>query len=96
MGDTLAAAQDAEVEFSVHVVGVDGAKVVFVEDGRRLAEVPDIVIHGSDQTVTVPWKSDGKQHWFRSDVHGPDDKLWLIGNPIYIDWVALKGKGSAP
>jgi predicted metal-dependent phosphoesterase TrpH len=96
MGDTLAAAQDAEVEFSVHVVGVDGAKVVFVEDGRRLAEVPDIVIHGSDQTVTVPWKSDGKQHWFRSDVHGPDDKLWLMGNPIYIDWLALKGRGSAP
>ncbi len=92
MGDTLTAAQGVEVEFSVHTAGVDGAKLVFLEDGQPLADAPDAAIHGLDQTVRIHWKSDGKQHWFRSDVHGPDDKLWLLGNPIYVNWSTSNNK----
>jgi hypothetical protein len=86
MGDTLAASAESEVEFSAHVVGVDGAKIVFVEDGQPMAEASTQTIHGQDQTIQIHWKSDGRQHWFRADVHGPDGKLWLLGNPIYINW----------
>ncbi len=92
MGDTLTAAQGAEVEFSVHTAGVDGAKLIFLEDGQPLAEAPSAAIHGLDQTVRIHWRSDGKQHWFRFDVHGPDDKLWLLGNPIYVNWSTSNNK----
>jgi hypothetical protein len=92
MGDTLAATQGVEVEFSVHTAGVDGAKLIFLEDGQPLAEAPDAAIHSLDQTVRIHWKSDGKQHWFRFDVHGPDDKLWLLGNPIYVNWSTSNAK----
>ena len=86
MGDMLAASMGSDVEFSAHVAGVDGAKLVFVEDGQPMAEVSTQTIHGQDQTIQIHWKSDGRQHWFRTDVHGPDGKLWLMGNPIYMNW----------
>jgi hypothetical protein len=92
MGDTLAATRGVEVEFSVHTAGVDGAKLIFLEDGQSLAGTSDAAIHGLDQTVRIHWKSDGKQHWFRFDVHGPDDKLWLLGNPIYVNWSTSNNK----
>jgi hypothetical protein len=88
MGDTLAASVGSDVEFSVHVADADGAKVELLEDGQPTAGVSTETIHGPDQTVRTNWKSDGKQHWFRADVHGPDGKLWLMGNPIYINWSA--------
>jgi hypothetical protein len=86
MGDTLAASAGSEVEFSARVAGVDGAKLVFVEDGQPMAEASTQTIHGQDQTIQIRWKSDGRQHWFRANVHGPDGKLWLLGNPIYMNW----------
>ena len=92
MGDTLAAVAGSEVEFSVHVAGVEGGKLLLVEDGQPMAESSTQAIHGQDQTIQSHWKSDGKQHWFRSDVHGPDGKLWLMGNPIYINWSPSGGK----
>jgi hypothetical protein len=88
MGDTLTAPSGAEVELSIHTRGVDGAKLVFLEDGKPQAGPPDATIHGADQTIRLPWNSDGKQHWLRLDVRGPDGKLWLLGNPIYINWSA--------
>lgn len=94
MGDTLAAGQGAEVEIAVRGVGVDGAKVVLLEDGQPLTGTTDTVIHGADRTISAHWTSDGKQHWFRADVHGPDDKLWLLGNPIYVNW-ATKNSNAA-
>lgn len=86
MGDTLAAPVGSEVEFSVHVVNVDGAKVVLLEDGRPMEELSRKTIQGKDETTQSQWKSDGERHWFRADVYGPDGKLWLMGNPIYVNW----------
>jgi hypothetical protein len=86
MGDTLAASVGSEVEFSVHVAGVDGAKLVLLEDGRPMEELSTQTIHGQDQMIQSQWNSDGMRHWFRADVHGPDGKLWLMGNPIYVNW----------
>ena len=86
MGDTLIATPGSEVGFSVHVAGVDGAKLILLEDGQPMAESATFAIHGQDQTIQSHWTSDGKRHWFRSDVHGPDGRLWLLGNPIYVNW----------
>jgi predicted metal-dependent phosphoesterase TrpH len=92
MGDTLAASTGSEVGFSAHVAGVDGAKVVFLKDGHPMDESSTQVIHGQDQMIQAHWTSDGRQHWFRSDVHGPDGRLWLMGNPIYMNWATSSRK----
>jgi predicted metal-dependent phosphoesterase TrpH len=94
MGDTLAASMGSEVGFSVHVAGVDGAKLVLLEDGQPMPESSTQTIHGQDQTIQTQWKSDGRQHWFRADVHGPDGKLWLMGNPIYMNWATSDKKAQ--
>jgi hypothetical protein len=95
MGDTLAAAAGSEVEFSVHVAGVDGAELAVLEDGKPMADSSKLEVHGQDQTIHTRWKSDGRQHWFRTDVHGPDGKLWLMGNPIYMNW-STSGRKEGP
>jgi hypothetical protein len=30
--------------------------------------------------------TEARKWLFRAEVAGPDGKLWLIGNPIYINW----------
>ncbi len=86
MGDRLTAASQAEVEFAVHTKHVEGATRVFLEDGKPFSDSGDAKVQGSDETTRLRWISDGKRHWFRSDVRGPDGKLWLMGNPVYVNW----------
>lgn len=83
MGDSLEAAGKTSIDFEVHETGADKGKISLVEDGRVLA-----VTATSNKTGTLltHWTSDGRRHWFRPEVDGPDGKLWMIGNPIYINW----------
>ena len=41
----------------------------------------------ADKTIPLLWTSDGHRHWLRVEVVGPDGKLWLIGNTIFINWL---------
>jgi hypothetical protein len=84
MGDPLEAPQQTSVEFDVHETGADDGKISLIEDGHVL-EIPSA---SNEQTGTLHtrWMSDGNRHWFRPQVEGPDGKLWMIGNPIYINW----------
>jgi hypothetical protein len=34
----------------------------------------------------MTWVSDGRRHWFRAEVTGAGGKMWLLGNPIYVNW----------
>jgi hypothetical protein len=45
----------------------------------------------AEETVPLPWTSDGHRHWFRAEVVGPGGQLWLIGNPIYLNWDVANG-----
>lgn len=94
MGDALAARAKAEVNFSVHTSGVDGATLVITEDGKPFAGTPGTRLTGAEQTTQIGWTSDGQRHWFRIDVEGPNKKLWLLGNPIYVNWVPADHSGS--
>ena len=85
MGDTLEAASDATVELDVHAVGAATGRVGLIEDGKELPE-NDAVLVQKDQTKKFSWKSDGKRHWIRADIMGPENKLWLLGNPVYINY----------
>lgn len=86
MGDTLIARAHRTVAFAVHTASVTGATLLFLEDGKPLAGTKPLALSGTDQTMLLHWESDGQRHWFRADVRGPDGKLWLLGNPIYLNW----------
>lgn len=83
MGDVLDAAQQAAIDFEVHETGADEGKISLVEDGHVL-ESPEL--DRATGSLHMRWTSDGHRHWFRAQLNGPDGKLWLIGNPIYINW----------
>jgi hypothetical protein len=96
-GDTLNAAAGNQVEFSAHVTGVAGGTLHWIEDGQDVAPANTALITTADTTQTLPWTSDGRRHWFRAHVTGPDNKLWLIGNPVYVNWeIANECTGDLP
>jgi len=94
MGDRLTAASQAEVEFAVHTKGVEGATRIFLEDGKPFSDSGDAKVKNSDEMIRLRWISDGQRHWFRSDVRGPDGKLWLMGNPVYVNWPSSDDKAT--
>jgi hypothetical protein len=85
-GDTLSAIQGQAVDFSLHVTAVDGGKVRWLLDGQEIALTGSAAVTSADQTFSLSWVSDGRRHWFRAGIVGPDGKLWLLGNPVYVNW----------
>jgi hypothetical protein len=58
----------------------------WIEDGHEVASDSSVGIDAADKTIPLLWTSDGHRHWLCVEVAGPDGKLWLIGNPIFINW----------
>lgn len=85
-GDTLSAAASDQIQFSAHVTAATGGTLHWTEDGQDVVPAAVATISTGDSTQTLHWTSDGHRHWFRAQVTGPDGKLWLIGNPIYVNW----------
>jgi hypothetical protein len=85
-GDSLEAARGDAVQFEAHVATAAGGKVLWIEDGQEIAPPTNADVSSAQQTVPLPWTSDGGRHWFRAEVAGTNGNLWLIGNPIYINW----------
>ena len=85
MGDALIAPAESGVEFNVRIENAVGARVEVVQDGRVIVPDADLSIGQSPQEIRFPWRSDGQQHWLRVNVRSADGKLWLIGNPIYVN-----------
>jgi hypothetical protein len=82
MGDALAAPAGASLTLEAHVLGAEDGLVRIIEDGRTLAERR---LSGADETPVFNLVSDGARHWLRVDVRGPDGRLWLLGNPVYLN-----------
>lgn len=95
-GDMLNAAPGASVDFEAHIAGASSGKLLWIEDGNDMTPATNPAISTADATQTLPWTSDGLRHWFRVEVAGPDGKLWLIGNPVYINWGVSNDCESRP
>jgi hypothetical protein len=87
-GDRLSVAQGQAVRFEAQVTAVPDGKIRWIEDGRDITPSTSAAASSADQTFALSWVGDGLRHWFRTQVTGPDGKLWLLGNPIYVNWDA--------
>ena len=85
MGETLRAASGKNVSFRIHLAGCPQAQVHLVLDGHESADLPAISASSDKETLPFKWTSDGRYHWLRCEVRGPDGKLMLLSNPIYIN-----------
>lgn len=90
MGDRMEAPAGVTVQLAARVVQGAGAKVMWIEDGKAMGEA-SLPVAGEDQTLGMEWKSDGARHWIRAEVRGADGHLWLLGNPVYMNWQAATG-----
>jgi hypothetical protein len=86
MGDLLNAPKGTTVDFNVHEAGSDQGTVALVEDGREMGALSKSSDTDSGETFRLTWTADGYRHWFRPQISAPDGKLWLLGNPVYVDW----------
>jgi hypothetical protein len=85
-GDRLAAPEGDTVNFDLRITAAAGGTVRWLEDGQQVALKTGAAITSSDQSFSLAWVSDGRRHWFRAEVMGAGGKLWLLGNPIYVNW----------
>jgi hypothetical protein len=85
-GDTLTASKDEVVNFDLHVIAAEGGKIRWLEDGQEVAPTTSAEVSSADQAFPLSWVSDGRRHWFRAGVVGTNGKLWLLGNPVYVNW----------
>jgi len=85
-GDSLDAAQGSAVQLEAHVTGALGGRIRWIMDGHELPSPTNSGVGLDEETIPLPWTSDGHRHWFRAEVAGPDGNLWLIANPVYLNW----------
>jgi hypothetical protein len=86
IGDLLKAGKGENVDFDLRVTAAAGGKVQWLEDGKEMEASSGSSVSTAEQSSFLSWTSDGLRHWFRAQVAGPDGKLWLLGNPIYVNW----------
>ena len=86
MGGTLPAEKGAQVAFDIQTAGIASGRVELVEDGKSMPAMDSSTKMEASRSVHVSWTSDGERHWFLAEVFGPDGKLWLLGNPTYVNW----------
>lgn len=82
MGDAIAAPPGASLTLEAHVLGAADGLVRVIEDSRIVAERR---LSSADETPVFNLLGDGARHWLRVEIRGPDGKLWLLGNPVYLN-----------
>jgi hypothetical protein len=90
-GDTLSAARGENIAFEARLTAAASGTMHWIEDGEEITSSTSATISFADQKFALTWVSDGRRHWFRAQVTGPDGKLWLLGNPIYLNWEVSNG-----
>lgn len=84
MGQSLAVAAGSGVTFLLGTASVGGATAELIIDGQ-VVERRSIPARAPAPALRFNWRADGVRHWIRANVRGPEGRLWLLGNPIYIE-----------
>lgn len=90
MGDTLRLAAGASAAFQIRVQAAVGGNIEVIEDGGTIRPLQDPNVTQPDQSFSFDWTGDPGRHWFRINVRDNNGKLWLVGNPIYINFAKSK------
>jgi hypothetical protein len=93
-GDALEAAKGETVHLNLHVTNAGGGRVRWIEDGKGMDARGDAAIASAAQDLPLEWTSDGGRHWIRAEVTDAKGKLWLVENPVYINWEIGNGCGA--
>ena len=84
MGDALPTPSGSPLTVTIHVAHAAGGSISLVGDGPK-PKLANAVLGSDDEVRTFEVTADGQRHWLRADVRGPDGRLWLLGNPIYLE-----------
>ncbi|MET0272770.1 MAG: CehA/McbA family metallohydrolase [Phenylobacterium sp.] len=84
MGDAIAAPAGQPLTITIRVANAAGGSLSLVGNGPK-PKLADATLAGADETRSFTVAGDGQPHWLRVDVRGPDGRLWVLGNPIYLN-----------
>jgi hypothetical protein len=84
MGSALNLPSAAVIHFSVHTTHTGGARIEVIEDGHAVPLMAQPEISGNDVRQSFDLTSDGRRHWIRINIRNREDRLLLVGNPIYL------------
>ena len=80
---------------AVTAIASAGGKVEVIIDGQQHEVAADLQVRQPTQRLSFAWTADGRRHWLRVNVRGPDGKLWLLGNPVYLEPEDSRTSGAA-
>ena len=89
MGGDLESRGDV-ISLEVHAVGCEGGSIHFFVDGQTSPDLPSLPISASDQSLHAEWHADGGRHFLRVEARDANDRLLLLGNPIYFGYQSEK------
>jgi len=84
MGGTLKAKPSDTINLTAYVKAVSGGKIEFVVDGKLDSTLNREVLSDNEK-IQVKWETDNTRHTIYIRVRDKDEKLVLVGNPIYIE-----------
>jgi hypothetical protein len=86
MGDVLAAPQGQEVHLVIHIEHCAADRVSLLLDGQKALPVTPETLRQQSELSSATWQSDGKRHWLVVQVRDLTGALYLLGNPIYLNF----------
>jgi hypothetical protein len=86
MGGDLQPRVGDTISLDVHTAGCVNASVYFFVDGHASPQLPPLPITAPDQNLHAAWHAVQGRHFIRVEVHDHNDRLLLLGNPIYFGY----------
>jgi hypothetical protein len=86
MGDVLRAPQNEEVHLVIRIEHCTANRVSVLLDGQQALPVTPEILRKQSESSAAIWQSDGKRHWLVVEVRDQTGALYLLGNPIYLNF----------
>jgi predicted metal-dependent phosphoesterase TrpH len=87
MGGTLKVKPSDTINLTAYVKGVSGGKIEFIIDGKLNSKLNRELLSDNEK-IQVKWQTDDNRHSIYIKVRDKEEKLVLVGNPIYIESAA--------